>query len=41
MILIPTAFALSEMTWVAVIQSDQPFGQTILRSILDPSLFST
>ena len=37
----PTALALSEMTWIAVIQSDQPFGQTILRSIFEPSLFST
>ena len=30
-ILIPTAFALSAMTWIEVIQSDHPFGQTILR----------
>ena len=41
MILIPACFALAAITWIAVIQSDHPFGQTMLRSIVDPSLFST
>ena len=41
MILIPTAFALSAITWIDVIQSDHPFGQTMLRLIGEPSLFST
>ena len=41
MILIPASLALSAIIWIAVIQSDQPFGTISRRSILDPSLFST
>ena len=37
----PAAFALSAMTWIAVIQSDHPFGHWIVRSMSEPSLFST
>ncbi len=29
------------MIWIAVIQSDQPFGTMMRRLISDPSLFST
>ena len=37
----PAFFALAEMIWIAVIQSDHPFGTMIRRLMLDPSLFST
>ena len=37
----PASLALSAIIWIAVIQSDQPFGTMIRRSISDPSLFST
>ena len=40
-ILMPASFALSAIIWIAVIQSDQPFGTIRRRSSFDPSLFST
>ena len=37
----PTSFALAEMIWIAVIQSDQPFGTMSRRLTPFPALSST
>ena len=37
----PASFALSAMIWIAVSQSDQPFGTIRRRLMLEPSLSST
>jgi len=37
----PAGLAPAAMIWVAVIQSDQPFGTPSVRLIFEPSLFST
>jgi hypothetical protein len=39
--LMPAAFVESAMIWIAVIQSDQPFGTMMRRLMSDPFLFST
>jgi hypothetical protein len=37
----PASFALSAMIWIAVCQSDQPFGTISRRLMSPPLLFST